>query len=74
MIVVLMDNRYHKTMVIPEWVLATSIIAPVEIAEWGFPTRYHDAVFIHVEGNMLYGDPIYYQVKGPGLPAQWWER
>lgn len=65
--VVLMDNHHHKTMQLP--LLGVSVIVPVSSYDWS-----SQEVEFRMTGDKLYGDPIFYQVRGPELPASWWHR
>lgn len=66
MTVVLMDNHRHKTVQLPFEGVAIQV--PVSSYGWGVEYAEFKA------GGMLFGDPVFYQVRGPELPEWWWER
>ena len=63
---VLMDTKRHKTM---PYRGGVTVIMPVEVS----PRVILGAEF-RPSGDFLYGDPIFYQVRGPEIPAKWWDR
>lgn len=69
MTIVLMDSLHHRTVSICG---GAEIIVPVDL-RWRDATLIVEAVFVPT-GTLLFGDPIYYQSKGPTLPDSWWHR
>jgi len=64
--IVLMDTKHHRVVALPFAV--ASCLFPVETREG--PTEAEFAM----TGDKLYGDPVFYQVRGPELPASWWHQ
>jgi hypothetical protein len=79
MTVVLMDTRRHKTVDLLD--LSAKVLVPVEVVEGQTVLDFNRAMSIMIrnaefahQGDFLRGDPIYLQVRGPEIPARWWDR
>ena len=64
--IIVMDTRRHKT--ISRDCAGHYLLQAVDFGSG--PLAYAQFEM----AGFLYGDPVFYQTKGPELPATWWER